>query len=64
MLLLRIEFPLQLYAHSVRLFRARALVINLILLEGKSQLSYSPGVALRFQLCPKLVKLYIDFFLA
>ena len=72
--MLRIEFPLQrqkLYAHSVRLLccvnlllRARALLINLILLEGKSQLSCSPGVELRFQLCLKLVKLCIDFFLA
>ena len=61
----------KLYAHSVRLLCcvnlrlcARALLINLILLEGKSQLSCSPGVELRFQLCLKLVKLCIDFFLA
>ena len=39
------------------LLRARALLINLILFEGKSQLSCNHGVELRIQLCLELVEL-------
>ena len=74
-LLLLVEFALQgqelraqlssilcLFECAVRLLGA--LLVDLVLLEGKSQLSCSPGGDFRSQLIPELLELCIDYFLA
>ena len=74
-LLLLVEFALQcqelraqlssifrLFECAVRLLGAP--LVDLVLLEGKSQLSCSPGGDFRSQFCPEHLELCIDYFLA